>query len=171
MTAAGWPPGWRWTACCWCSRAAPSRRPSWNSFWRNSRTPSSPHYHEWLTPQQFGERFGAGQQDLDVIANWLQDRGFRVNGVAEGRRSIEFSGTARQVEEAFQTEIHHYEVNGERHVANATDIAIPEALAPVVGGIVSLHDFPVHPLYHRVAPAGQAPGFQPLRRRPRHRAL
>ena len=87
---------------------------------------------------------------MDVIANWLLDRGFRVNSVAEGRRSIEFSGTARQVEEAFQTEIHHYEVNGERHMANATDIAIPEALGPVVGGIVSLHDFPVHPLYHRV---------------------
>jgi subtilase family serine protease len=113
--------------------------------------PASPHYHQWLTPQQFGEQFGASQQDLDVITNWLQDSGFRVNSVAEGRRTIEFSGTARQVEEAFQTEIHHYEVNGERHVANATDIAIPEALAPVVGGIVSLHDFPVRPLYHRVA--------------------
>ncbi|MGA2502413.1 MAG: protease pro-enzyme activation domain-containing protein, partial [Tepidisphaeraceae bacterium] len=87
-----------------------------------------------------------------VVANWLQDRGFQVNSVAEGRRTIEFSGLARQVEDAFQTEIHNYEVNGERHVANAADIAIPEALSPVVSGIVSLHDFPVHPLYRRVAP-------------------
>src|SRR5208337_5035336 len=67
--------------------------------------PSSPHYHEWLTPQQFGERFGVVEQDLNVVTNWLRDRGFELNSVAEGRRTIEFSGTARQVEEAFQTEI------------------------------------------------------------------
>jgi hypothetical protein len=125
----------------------------------------SPRYHAWLTPQQFGERFGTSQEDLDIIANWLQERGFRVNSVAEGRRSIEFSGTARQVEDAFQTEIHNYQVNGERHVANATEIAIPEALAPVVGGVVSLHDFPVRPLYHRVgtavAESGRAGAWSP----------
>jgi subtilase family serine protease len=130
--------------------SGPEQEAALEQLLAEQQDPSSPHYLEWLTPQQFGERFGASQQDLDVIANWLQDRGFRVNSVAEGRRTIEFSGTARQVEEAFHTEIHNYEVNGQRHVANATDIAIPEALGPVVGGIVSLHDFPVHPMYHRV---------------------
>jgi subtilase family serine protease len=140
-------------------KSSPEQEAELEQLLAEQQDPSSPHYHEWLTPQQFGERFGAGQQDLDVIANWLQDRGFRVNSVAEGRRSIEFSGTARQVEDAFQTEIHHYEVDGERHVANSRDIAIPEALSPMVGGIVSLHDFPVHPLYHRVAPLVRSPAF------------
>jgi subtilase family serine protease len=147
-------------------KSSPEQETSLEQLLAEQQDPSSPRYREWLTPQQFGERFGASQQDLDVIANWLQDRGFRVNGVTEGRRTIEFSGTARQVEDAFQTEIHNYEVNGVRHVANATDIAIPEALAPVVGGIVSLHDFPVHPLYHRVgtpvtesARPGAAPAY------------
>ena len=100
-------------------QSSPEQETALEQLLAEQQDPSSPHYHEWLTPQQFGERFGASQQDLDVIANWLQDRGFRVNSVAEGRRSIEFSGTARQVEDAFQTEIHNYEVNGERHVANA----------------------------------------------------
>jgi subtilase family serine protease len=139
--------------------SSPEQETELEQLLAEQQDPSSPRYHEWLTPRQFGERFGASQQDLDVVANWLQDRGFQVNAVAEGRRSIEFSGTARQVEDAFQTEIHNYEVNGERHVANAADIAIPEALAPVVGGIVSLHDFPVHPLYRRVAPLVRSPAF------------
>src|SRR5208283_35414 len=129
---------------------SPEQESALEQLLAEQQDPASPHYREWLTPQQFGDRFGVSQQDLDVIADWLQDRGFRVDSVAEGRRTIEFSGTARQVEEAFQTEIHNYEVNGEWHVANATDIAIPEALEPVVGGIASLHDFPAHPLYHRV---------------------
>jgi len=130
--------------------SSPEQETALEQLLAEQQDPSSPHYREWLTPWQFGEQFGASQQDLDVVVNWLQDRGFRVNSVAQGRRSIEFSGTARQVEDAFQTEIHNYEVNGERRVANATDIAIPEALGPVVDGIVSLHDFPLHPMYHRV---------------------
>ena len=134
-------------------KSSPEQDAALEQLLAEQQDPSSPRYREWLTPQQFGEQFGAGQQDLDVIVNWLEGQGFRAIRVAEGRRSLEFSGTARQVEEAFQTEMHHYDVNGERHVANATEIAIPEALAPVVAGIVSLHDFPVHPLYHRVSPA------------------
>ena len=118
-------------------RSSPEQETALEQLLAEQQDPSSPHYQEWLTPRQFGERFGPSQQDLDVVANWLQDRGFQVNSVAEGRRTIEFSGTAHQVEDAFQTEIHNYEVNGERHVANAVDISIPEALAPVVGGIVA----------------------------------
>src|SRR5208337_5138863 len=87
-------------------KSSPEQEAALEQLLAEQQDPASPHYREWLTPQQFGERFGAGQQDLDVIADWLQDRGFRVDSVAEGRRTIEFSGTARQVEEAFQTEIH-----------------------------------------------------------------
>ena len=65
----------------------------------------------------------------------------KVEEVTAGRASIIFSGTAAQVEEAFRTEIHTYNVRGEAHHANAKDPEIPSALAGVVGGVVSLHDF------------------------------
>jgi len=41
---------------------------------------------------------------------------------------IDFSGTAGQVRNAFQTEIHHLEVHGERHVSNVSDPRIPAQL-------------------------------------------
>jgi hypothetical protein len=109
----------------------------------------SANFHAWLTPAEFGERFGVAREDLDVITNWLEGHGFRVGEIASGRRSIEFSGTARQVERAFHTEIHQYVVDGVPHVANATDLAIPDALEGVVGGVASMHDFHARPL-HRV---------------------
>jgi hypothetical protein len=37
---------------------------------------ASPHFQEWLTPDQFGERFGPAQQDIDAVAGWLEDNGF-----------------------------------------------------------------------------------------------
>src|SRR6476661_5172917 len=58
---------------------------------------------------------------------------------------LEFSGTAGQVANAFHTKIHRYRVNGEEHWANATDPEIPVALAPVVAGVASLHNFTKRP--------------------------
>jgi len=116
--------------------------------------PESPHYHDWLTPEQFGEQFGVSQQDLDSIAGWLQSRGFRVTEISAGRRAIEFSGTVHQVEAAFHAEINRYEWNGREHIANGDDISIPAALAPVVKGVVSLHNFELRS-FHRVTPAPQ----------------
>jgi len=101
-------------------------------------------YHNWLTPEQYGAQFGPAQQDLDQITGWVQQQGFHVDAIARGRQWVEFSGTAARVENAFHTEMHHYVVNGEHHVANARDISLPYSLAPVVAGVLSLHDFRKH---------------------------
>jgi subtilase family serine protease len=102
---------------------------------------SSPQYHQWLTPEQFGARFGAADQDLNTVAVWLQSHGFVVHGTAKGKGTIEFSGNAGQVSEAFHTAIHRFVVNGEEHWANTASPSIPAALAPLVGGISTLNNF------------------------------
>ncbi|MGA8345791.1 MAG: protease pro-enzyme activation domain-containing protein [Candidatus Sulfotelmatobacter sp.] len=106
---------------------------------------ASPNYHKWLTPEQFGKRFGPTDSDLQTVSAWLQSFGFQVAAVSKGRTVIEFSGSASQVREAFHTAIHKYEIHGEAHWANASDPSIPAALAAVVKGVVSLHNFPRHP--------------------------
>ena len=109
--------------------------------------PASPNFHKWLTAQQFGERFGPAQQDLDTITHWLEAHGFAVNVVYPSGMLIDFSGTAAQVRAAFHTEIHSLRVNGANHIANVRNPQIPAALAPAVLGIVSLHDFHPHPMH------------------------
>ena len=103
--------------------------------------PDSASYHQWLSPEEYGSRFGASPADLAKVIAWLQSHGFAVEPVPAGHRIILFSGTAGQVSEAFHTEIHRYEVDGQMHIANAQDPQIPSALAPVVLGVLSLHDF------------------------------
>jgi hypothetical protein len=109
---------------------------------------SSPDFHSWLSPAQFGERFGVSKADLQRLTAWLESHGFRVNRVGQGGMTIEFSGTAGLVKAAFHTPIHSYFVNGEKHYANASDPKIPAALAPVVAGIDTLHDFRKKPAIH-----------------------
>jgi Pro-kumamolisin, activation domain len=60
---------------------------------------SSPNYQRWLTPEQFGEQFGPSTHDIQVVASWLRSHGFQVVRVVTARTLIEFSGTARQVEQ------------------------------------------------------------------------
>ena len=73
-------------------------------------------------------------------AGW-RDTGLTVDEITVNNRQIIFSGNAGQVEDTFHTQIHHYLVGGVSHIANTQDPQIPSAMAGVVGGIVSLHDF------------------------------
>ena len=114
---------------------------SLKTLMESQQSKSSPNFHQWLTPEQFGQQFGVSDSDIQSVTAWLQTHGFTVNRVATGKMLIEFSGTAGQVREAFQTQIHKYMVNGEEHWANASDPTIPTALAPVVVGVNTLHNF------------------------------
>ena len=111
----------------------------------DQQNPLSPHYHQWISPEEYGRRFGPSDADLEQVSAWLRSQGFQLEPIQGGRRSLLFSGTAGQVEAAFHTPIHYYQVNGETHRANAADPEIPEALSPVVLGVASLHDFHSHP--------------------------
>ena len=105
-------------------------------------TLNSPNHHAWLTPEQFGAQFGATDADLQTTTSWLSAKGFHGIKVGPGRTAIQFSGTAGQLRDAFHTEIHRYVVNGAERFANFNDPQIPAALAPLVAGVVSLHNFP-----------------------------
>src|ERR1700690_1391832 len=103
---------------------------------------SSPNYHKWLTPQEFGAQFGASDADIQKITSWLQSPGFQIYNVANGLNVIQFSGNAAQVQSAFHTAIHNYTINSKQHFANASDPSIPAALTPAVAGVASLNNFP-----------------------------
>jgi subtilase family serine protease len=117
--------------------------------------PASPSYQKWLTPETFGERFGISDNDLAKVNAWLASHGFDLEPLDASRRYIVFSGTAGQVQAAFHTSIHTYDANGVARHANSSDPQIPAALASVIHGVVSLHDFALSPQSHAHAVAPQ----------------
>ena len=106
---------------------------------------SSPSFHQWLTPEQYANRFGLSPNDINKVVTWLQAQGFEITQTARGRTWVSFSGTAAQVQAAFQTEIHNFSVNGQTYYANASEPAVPAALADVVLGIRGLDNYPLKP--------------------------
>ena len=152
---------------------SPSQQAALAQLLDEQQDQSSPYYHQWLTPQQFGQQFGPSDQDVTTITTWLESHGFQVAPISNGRNVIEFSGTAAQVQQAFHTAIHKYSVPNantgviEDHWANATDPSIPAALTPVVAGVATLHNFlkrPQHELPRTlVDPAARRPNGRAAR--------
>jgi pseudomonalisin len=103
--------------------------------------PRSPLFHQWLTPEEYGTRFGIGDENLEHVEAWLLSQGFTIDELPAGRRLILFSGTAGQVDAAFHAGMRRYKVQGLAHLANSRDPQVPAALADSVAGVVSLHDF------------------------------
>jgi len=126
------------------------RRAELEAFVAGVHNPLSPAYHQWLTAQEYGRRFGITDADLAQITSWLARGGFTIDEVAPGRGWINFSGAVRDVERVFRTHIDEYEVDGRRYHANANSPSVPRALSDLVAGIVSLHNFPRQPMNHGI---------------------
>lgn len=126
-------------------RPSPTQEADLDQLLRDQQNPKSPLYHKWLTPSQFGARFGLSANDLQKVKTWLASQGFTVTRVANSRNQVFFDGTVGQVETAFKTEIHNYAVNGEIHYANSSEPQIPAALSGIALAVQHLHNFEPKP--------------------------
>ncbi|HLK18201.1 MAG TPA: protease pro-enzyme activation domain-containing protein [Bryobacteraceae bacterium] len=112
---------------------------------RDQQDPNSPNYHHWLTPEEYADRFGVGVDDLNKITSWLEGQGLTIASVARGRNWVAVNGDASRIESAFQTEIHEYLTNGEKHFAAAVEPSVPAAFSGVILKIRGLNDFRMKP--------------------------
>jgi subtilase family serine protease len=126
---------------------------------QQQQTPGSPLYHQWITPSEYANRFGLSSSDLEKVEQWLEQQGFSVDRVANSRNAITFSGSAGQVEAAFQTQLRHYKIHGVTHRANASALSIPSALAGVVLSVRNISDFRPHPLHRLPSPEAVRPQY------------
>ena len=118
--------------------------------------PASPLFHHWLTPGEFGARFGVAASDIAAAQTWLQSHGFTIDNISRDR--ITFSGNAAQIQQAFGAELHHFRLpagNGnqsELHFAPAAELSLPAALSPVTAAVLHLSDFRPRPNLRVVRP-------------------
>lgn len=124
---------------------SPAQKAALDALVQAQQTPGSPLYHAWLTPAEYAARFGLSNADLAKVESWLNSQGFNIDRVANSHTSITVSGTAALVESAFGTQLHRYQLDGETHFANATDLQIPAALSGILQSVRNLSDFRPRP--------------------------
>jgi subtilase family serine protease len=121
----------------------------------------SPGYHRWLTPEQYGARFGVAAADVNAIRQWLENDGFQIEETSRSGTYVRFSGTAQQVTKSFSPEIHWFLVRGERHFAPASAVTIPAALASLIYEIRNLDSFRPRSPRLRTKPLYTIAGIEP----------
>src|SRR5205807_6462501 len=84
----------------------------------DQQNPSSKQFHKWLTPEQFGDRYGLSTSDQSKIVAWLASEGIAVKESSRARNWIAFNATAAQISKTFHTSIHRYNVKGVNHFSN-----------------------------------------------------
>jgi subtilase family serine protease len=122
----------------------PEQQAELDNLLARQQQPTAAEYHKWLTPKEMGERFGASQEDIAAITNWLQGQGIRVNGVMNNATFIDFTASAQQLRETFGANLHYFNIGGRKYYANTTEITIPAALQGVVRSIHGLNKIPHH---------------------------
>jgi subtilase family serine protease len=136
-------------------RRDPEAEAAFEQLLANQQNPSSPLYHQWLTPQQVGRLFGPTQNDLAAVSSWLTSQGLKVDSIAPSGVMVEASGTMAMVGNAFHTSFGSFSVAGKSRLSTISEPSIPSALSPLIRSIhgliethyqpqskFSLHDLP-----------------------------
>jgi hypothetical protein len=112
---------------------------------RDQQDRRSAQYRKFLTPEEFGNRFGVNSADVEIVERWLANAGFSDIEVAPAKTSISFSGTVAHAESAFHVRIHKYTLGSEWILANTADPELPQGLQNVVqsvGGLSTMRATP-----------------------------
>ena len=84
------------------------RQAALEQFLVDVQTPGSASYHAWLTPAEFGARFGASSEALAAVKTFAAANGLGVAAVSDSGLRVTLTGTATQVESALAPAIHAY---------------------------------------------------------------
>jgi kumamolisin len=99
--------------------------------------PSSPSYHQFLTPDELALRFGPSQDQWDQLVAFAQDHNLQVTGGSLGARDLRLVGSVDDIEQAFNVTMHSYEDASDDRAFFAPDrepsIALPFQLLHISG--------------------------------------
>jgi xanthomonalisin len=95
---------------------------------------------EHLTSEQFMQRHAPTADQAKSVVDYLAQHGFRNIEVADNRMVITADGNPVAVKNAFQAELHEYDVHGRRAYANVTDARVPAHLGGTVLAITGLQN-------------------------------
>jgi subtilase family serine protease len=96
--------------------------------------PNSPNFHQFISPEEVGQRFGADQADVDATVAFLTSNGLTVDTVAKNRMVVFAHGPAAQVQAAFRTQLAQIRRSEDGSVfhTNLSAAQVPAALAPKI---------------------------------------
>jgi kumamolisin len=108
------------------------------SYGEEVSDPQSPRYGQYLTPEEFGARFGANAADYELLRNWAEAAGLKVGPRLASRAEISLGGTARQFAAIFGVHFASFPSDRGGGYTVTNDPVLPALLAGRVDGVIGL---------------------------------
>jgi Pro-kumamolisin, activation domain len=120
--------------------ALPSAHPTdLAAFVKHVSTPGDPLYHQFLTPQQFADRFGGSEADYTSLKNWAAANGLVVSQESVGRINLTLRGNVSRIQKIFQTQLNTYRTSsGETFYSASVKPTVPAEISSKISGLVGL---------------------------------
>ena len=122
--------------------------------------PNSGIYHQYLTPQEFTERFGPSQQDYDDVVGFAKTNGLEVVGGSRDGMEVQVRGPVSAVEAAFHVTMRTYRHPTENRTFFSPDREPTTTLPFQLWHVSGLDDFSIpHPMYLKKSDVAAARGI------------
>ncbi len=122
---------------------------------QDQRNPSSPHYRQYLTAQQFAAQYGPTQADYNRVIAFAQSHGFTVTRTFANRLLVNVRGTSASINQAFavRMQMHQHANQTNKYYAPDVEPTIDSTL-PILSIVgLSNRDLPQPMLVHAASNA------------------
>jgi subtilase family serine protease len=100
---------------------------------------ASANYHRYLTPAQYGERYGATAHSVAALRAYFSGYGLRVGALSAGRNVLHVAGSTADIARAFDATVETVRLSGGTLDAHFTSRAtLPQSLAKYVSAVSGL---------------------------------
>jgi pseudomonalisin len=115
-------------------------QPALQSFIAGESSPTSPDFGEAYTPSSFTAEFGPTATSVDAVESYLSSEGFTDVSASSNDLLVTATGTAAEAEQAFDTTLTEFSLDGSHVFANTTAAMVPQSLSGTVAGVLGLND-------------------------------
>ncbi|MET8400516.1 S53 family peptidase [Streptomyces sp900116325] len=102
--------------------------------------PSSSSYGKYLSAEEAQARFGATQQQIDQVSQWLKSNGLTVTGA--NQHYVSATGDVAAAEKAFSTQLRNYRKGSRTYHAPSSTASVPAGLSDSVLAVSGLDNAP-----------------------------
>ncbi|HTT99463.1 MAG TPA: S53 family peptidase [Rhizomicrobium sp.] len=107
---------------------------------QSQATPGSADFGKFITPAQFNTSYAPSTAAVNAVTGYLAGFGFSNISVQPNRLFITATGSAAQIQAAFNTTLARFKQNGKQVFVNTTPVQVPQALNGVVLSVLGLNN-------------------------------
>jgi hypothetical protein len=111
-------------------KTAPDRISALEEFIAEQQTAGSANYRHWLTPDEFGTKFGATDDQIAAAVAWVERRGLQPGAISTARNRLTVMGSADRVQAVTGVRLRLYQSGSARYLASSPASSAEAASSP-----------------------------------------